>query len=529
MVQKTLFPFLIFILLFSCRSADQAVNPEVQAEKSAEPASIRPETAGPTVLSPQVMMDRTHFLTGSEQEIFLMVKFAVPEQEMSETRPDLSLSMVLDRSGSMSSEGKMENSLDAAAYGATLLRPGDQLAVVEYDDIVTTLWPLSKVTSPQMVQEIIRTLAPRGGTNLCGGMNGGIAELKRDSSESLKRVILLSDGLANQGVVNPEAIASYARDAYRSGITVSTMGVGLDYNEDLMQAIAEAGGGNYFFIEDPAQIKELFAREMAGLFQTVAQNITLAVEGTEVVSSLSVVGEKKAVKKISSLYGGAEQTVLFKIKLKSGRTGKTSLGKLKIAYSTPQSEKREELIYNLVLTGTADSSVATGSVEKPVLAEAALIEAEELHEESIRLYEAGRKEEALAQISTKNSELKSLNSVLNDKRLGSKIEAFEMEKSEMKEAEQSVQNHKRYLKRSKSRSYNSKKGNIGFMFVGSGSSKNDVLRIQKQLKAKGYYSGELNGVYSPEMTEAVKKFQKDQGITVDGSAGPMTQKKLGLY
>lgn len=535
MVHKIILQFLIFTLLVSCRSnaqgdqnSDNNKNTEESVQTELKP--ISPSSSGKTVLNPEVIMDRTRFLTGEEQEIFLLVKFDIPEQEeIAETRPDLSLSMVLDRSGSMSDEGKMNYTSEAASLGVSLLKKNDQLAIVEYDNRVTPLWPLSRVNSSEIIQQMLTTLTPRGGTNLCGGMDEGIAQLQRDSSGALKRVILLSDGLANQGITDPKVIAAHARRAYQEGITVSTMGVGLDYNEDLMMATAEAGGGNYFFIENPKQIHNLFSEEMAGLFQTVAQNISLSLTGRDVIKSFSIVGEKGATKTLSSLYGGEKQSVLFKLTIQSKKRGKNDLGELKISYTIPKTEKREELTYPLAISGTKDSSAVNKSVAKPVLAEATLIEAEKVHEESIRLYEAGKKQEALAQIERKNSELKSLNSVLNDKRLGSKIEAFDMEKDEMKEAEQSIQNRKRYLKRSKSRSYNSKKGKMGFMHVGTGSGKNEVLRIQKQLKKEGYYTGDLDGVYSPEMIDAVKRFQKDKGLQVDGTVGPKTQKKLGLY
>ncbi|MEZ4651369.1 MAG: VWA domain-containing protein [Candidatus Eisenbacteria bacterium] len=144
---------------------------------------------------------------------------------------------------------------EAAYRLVDAMAPSDVLGVVEYDDEISVLWPASRLTSPDAVKRLISHLEPRGSTNLAGGLFRGIDEVNRHATHGgINRVFLFSDGLANHGITSPREIAAYVREARSHGITVSTLGLGLDYNEDLMQTIAEAGGGNYYFVESPAQM-----------------------------------------------------------------------------------------------------------------------------------------------------------------------------------------------------------------------------------------------------------------------------------
>ncbi|MFO0007257.1 MAG: hypothetical protein ACK559_39695, partial [bacterium] len=90
----------------------------------------------------------------------------------------------------------------------------------------------------------------------------------------------MSDGLANTGITEPREIAELVRTARRKGIRISALGLGRDYDEDLMQAIAENGGGRYHYIEHPSQMARIFQDELGTMFETCAQDVDLEFAGS---------------------------------------------------------------------------------------------------------------------------------------------------------------------------------------------------------------------------------------------------------
>jgi len=118
---------------------------------------------------------------------------------------------------------------------------------------------------------LINRVSPRGSTNLGGGMIEGYRQVERFASkEFTNRVILLSDGLANQGITDPRQLNSIARRNRIHSISLTTMGVGLDYNENLMVGLAEYGGGSYYFIEHPRSIAHILNKEFNSLSSILA-------------------------------------------------------------------------------------------------------------------------------------------------------------------------------------------------------------------------------------------------------------------
>ena len=186
-----------------------------------------------------VEVDKPVVLLGDAGPVYVLVRFAAPDSTPTKDRPLLNLSLVLDRSGSMESKGKLEYLKRAAKKTVDSLQGKDRLAIVEYDDRVTVLWPSSPVESPAMVKRLIDALEPRASTNLAGGLVAGIEQVEETiSDDRLTRVLLLSDGLANIGITDPREIRKLVRKGKMKGVRVSTLGLGLDYNEDLMQDIA---------------------------------------------------------------------------------------------------------------------------------------------------------------------------------------------------------------------------------------------------------------------------------------------------
>ena len=207
------------------------------------------------------------------------------------SRRPLNLCVVLDRSGSMGEEGKISSA--KAALGALIdcLDEGDVFSLVIYDDVVDVLRRAAPVTDRRRLHDLVEGIQPRGWTNLGGGMQEGFCQAERYASERfVNRVVLLSDGLANRGITDPVELGRIARRERDRSISLTTMGVGLDYNENLMCALAGDGGGNYYFIERSRDLASMFRAEFRDLGAIVAQNAVIVLRPAAGVRIADVVG-----------------------------------------------------------------------------------------------------------------------------------------------------------------------------------------------------------------------------------------------
>ena len=135
----------------------------------------------------------------------------------------------------MGSQQKIENARAAVRALIDQLRSGDYFSLVIYDDVVETVCRSARVSDREALRRIVDEISPRGWTNLGGGLMEGIRQAERHAREDyVNRVILLSDGLANRGITDPARLAEITARAARKGISLTTMGVGWDFNEGLM-------------------------------------------------------------------------------------------------------------------------------------------------------------------------------------------------------------------------------------------------------------------------------------------------------
>ncbi len=210
--------------------------------------------------------------TNREGYFYLEVKANKFNSELHQSLP-MNISLVIDRSGSMAGD-KLLNAKKAAKYVVDQLGSNDYLSIITYDNSVEVLQNTTAVYNPSTIKNKIDRITDRGGTNLMGGALKGFEEVKKGFKPGyINRVLLLSDGLANEGITNPQEIVKIIRrQNAENGISISTFGVGNDYNEDLMTAMAENGTGNYYFIAHAENIAGIFEKELNGLKEVVAQN-----------------------------------------------------------------------------------------------------------------------------------------------------------------------------------------------------------------------------------------------------------------
>ncbi|ULH17479.1 VWA domain-containing protein (plasmid) [Deinococcus sp. KNUC1210] len=193
-------------------------------------------------------------------------------------RLPLNLSLVLDRSGSMSGE-PLDMAKQAIVAALRQLRPHDRVSVVSFDDTVQIEVPSTLAHDPAALIARVQGIHSGGSTALHNGWVEGATQVAAHLSQGgLNRVILLSDGQANCGLVDPAEIARHVRGLTARGVSTTTMGFGSHYDENLLLGMATAGDGNFEHIEDARTLPTFFESELQGLTRTSGRTVSLGLE-----------------------------------------------------------------------------------------------------------------------------------------------------------------------------------------------------------------------------------------------------------
>jgi hypothetical protein len=276
---------------------------------------------------------------GEPVTLRLMVSFQ-PEPRPKQARRALNVAVVIDRSGSMSG-GKLEDVKEAARTLFRALGPSDVFSLAAFDTEVYPVLPPGKVVEVGGAAErAIDGLHTGSSTNLCGGYEqGGLFAVQASSPERTSRVLLLTDGLANQGITEPAGIAAVV-DRYRSlGIGTSTVGVGPGYNEELLGLMAERGGGATYFLRSASEAPAVFAEELGDLFSIDAGDVHVqfvpAVAGLRAGQLNTYAVDADGGWRIGDLFGSQPRYLVLEIAagpLAAGPDGRIVLGRLEIRY-----------------------------------------------------------------------------------------------------------------------------------------------------------------------------------------------------
>lgn len=361
---------------------------------SAFPVIPRPEGQG--TLSWDLKLGSPYVLKGGEREMLLNIKLEGKEAVLSERTP-VNLALVIDRSGSMSDRGKMEYAKEAARRIVGLLGKDDRLTVVAYSTDAEVLLPIRKIVDKETALSVIDSLYPTDSTNLSGGLTTGIEQLKSLTKEKhVNRVILLSDGLANEGITDPAELGRIASRASEGGIHVTAMGLGADYDENLMMGLAEHGAGNYYFIESPNQLAGIFEKEFGQMAAAVARDTVIKLALAPGVRIDEVYGYEYSVKdgaaeiKLGDFFGGQERDILVRLTVPAGTDGKKDLVSASLSYGdllkqgAPVSTTRT-LAYEV----TSDEAKVTAGEDRSVRSRLVSVDAASVYQKAAVAYESG--------------------------------------------------------------------------------------------------------------------------------------------
>lgn len=222
----------------------------------------------------EARLSHPYIATGSS-DLFLTVDLTGVDVPGA-TRAPVNLGLVIDRSGSMAGE-KLMQAKNAARQLIQQLRDEDRLAIIHYgSDVRTFAGGHATSSNKERMLAYVNGIFDEGGTNIGDGLTAGKHEvLKAANQFKVNRIILISDGQPTEGITNHQQLLGIARDVRAQGVTISSIGVGTDFNEDLMQDIAEQGSGAYAYLHEASQLAAIFQKDLQQASTTIARNVEL--------------------------------------------------------------------------------------------------------------------------------------------------------------------------------------------------------------------------------------------------------------
>lgn len=328
-------------------------------------------------------------------EAYVKVTLAA-EKVAAKNRPSVNLAIVLDRSGSMNGD-KIVKAREAACEAIMRLDARDIVSVVAYDNRSEVIVPAQHVTEKEALAARVRAIVPGGMTALFDGVAAGAAELKKFRGQcEINRVLLLSDGQANVGPSSAEELGRYGALLMKDGVAVSTVGLGADYNEDLMTRLSQKSDGNSYFVEKSDVLPRVFANELGDVLSIAATRVQLKVRFGEGFVPVALIGRDGRIADgvvsidLNQLYGGQEKYVIVKCDAAPGAAGSArEVAKAEVAYVDPASEKERTATGSGSVTYSADASAVDASVNRDVVRERVRNENALRLEEALRLADRG--------------------------------------------------------------------------------------------------------------------------------------------
>ncbi|MCB9435592.1 MAG: VWA domain-containing protein [Anaerolineales bacterium] len=339
-----------------------------------------------------------------DHRVYLLAKIKAKSAPQQRTRLPLNLSVVLDRSGSMAGD-KLDYVKKATQFLIRHLDPSDYFSLVTYNHEVYVEIPPRQVENKDQLSRAVDAFAAGGSTNLSGGWLQGCQLVTNNlDQQRVNRTLLLTDGLANQGIVEPHRLATLARQKRDEGITTTTMGVGMDFNEDLLTQMASEGGGAFYFIDNPDQTPHIFAEELKDLLKVVGQNLYIGLKLSPYIQAVQQLNtypidyqSRQEVRfRLGDIYSDELKTLMVTLSIPSLKTlGSVEIAQLSFEYDEILADRTEHRSLSFPIQVNVVSDQAAKSDPKPEVVRVALmLEAARAREQAIRHADKGEFKDA---------------------------------------------------------------------------------------------------------------------------------------
>jgi Ca-activated chloride channel family protein len=351
-------------------------------------------------------------LSGSTQNVFIRVALTgmAPRPGL---RAPINVAIVLDRSGSMQGR-KLAEAKRAAILAMDRLRNDDILSVITYESTVRVLVPATKLHDRASVRRAIQGIRSAGNTALFAGVSKGAQEVRKFIDDNrVNLVILLSDGLANVGPSSPGALAQLGASLGREGISVTTIGLGLDYNEDLMTRLAFRSDGNHFFVENAEDLVAAYASEFGDALSVVATDVDIWIRCHQGVRPVRVLGREAEIDgrnvyaSMNQLFRDQTRYLILEVEVPAGYTGQVRRLVDVETNLVDLVDGGQVLITDRVSVRYTDSpALVERSIDRTVMASVAGQLGVERAEMAMKLRDAGKVKEAQAMFEQNSAILK---------------------------------------------------------------------------------------------------------------------------
>src|SRR5262245_23612199 len=289
---------------------------------------------------------------GAGGEAVLQVGFSTAlANDRQELRP-VNLSLVIDKSGSMADVDKISRVRSALLTLVSQLRDTDTLSIVVFDSDAQVLLPAQRLADRRTVRRLIQQIAPGGATNIHAGLMLGYEEARKNyRKDATNRIILLTDGIANRGETDPEKTAQDSLRFNDGGIDLSTIGVGLDLNKDLLSQLAKSGRGLFHFVEDAQDIEKVFVKEVQSLVSPVATEPNVEIDYDSDLELEKLYGYEPQYRrngvtlKLDNMNNGLTQVILLRFKLAENRSAFSRLP-VRVRFTYYDLEQRKQIVKN---------------------------------------------------------------------------------------------------------------------------------------------------------------------------------------
>lgn len=295
---------------------------------------------------------QTRIVIGADGETYIGVWVDAPQHVAAGRRQPLALSLVVDTSGSMEGQ-KIQNARMAAASLVESLHQGDVVSIYAFSNGVTEIAPLTTVTAANRGTLIrqVNAIQALGGTNMYDGIRVGEDRLARaPASHPIRRLVIISDGRANIGPSDAQSLGALAAQGTEWGAQISAIGVGLDYDEQTLAALAVRSAGRMYHLEHPAQMAVILEQELELLGQTVATNTIIEIlpaTGVRILGVESTGGtlENGQVRvNVGALHAGQRREVLLRAEIDTERLGRHEVGTARLSFDAPTGERQVQRV-----------------------------------------------------------------------------------------------------------------------------------------------------------------------------------------
>lgn len=346
-------------------------------------------------------IDKPVLLADKKQTAYLRVGLTGADLDDGRKRAPVNVAIVIDKSGSMSGE-KIEKAKEAAIMAIKCLNSNDIVSVVTYDSVINVLVPATKVSDKHAIFRAIRNIRAGGSTALFGGVSKGAEEVKKFLSKAyVNQLILLSDGLANVGPSSSGELGCLGKSLIKDGISVTTIGLGLGYNEDLMTKLAYESDGSHYFAENAEDLLRIFDEEFDSLLKVVVQEIQVQIICSPGVRPVRLLGRKGEIDGqiasvfINNLYKEHEKFVLLEVEVPEKEKGfNQKIAKVKVTYDNVSNHKTDKFNRSLYVQFSDSEKLIEKRTNEKVMIDVVELIATERNELAMKLRDEGKTEQA---------------------------------------------------------------------------------------------------------------------------------------